>query len=271
LGCLTSKKPWLESRFPDIRRQKRVYYIDPQGAEREALRQRLLNEGPILFADIEYIGTSLKCIGFSPSVLTGELQSRYVVLMTSDGVGHLLKVESRSVLRMPCSTSESLEWHYDIHGFENLVYDTMVAAYVINIEHKKDLGFLGSQSTPTCQPGGMLSTGTRSSGRAEHRRTPAIQLCDNFVTCEVAEKQQVEMKLILSSARLSSSTWRSCIGTVEDRQDRNPDGLREAHRLKAKVDHDLDQGQSALNELVDTSGDGPPRRRLQRQVQPSSC
>jgi DNA polymerase-1 len=253
LGILDFKKALAQSRFPDIRRQKRVYYIDPQGAEREALRQRLLNEGPILFADIEYIGTSLKCIGFAVS-------PDWAVTIKIRGLDDLGWCRSLIESGKPLGAQNAmfdfgiLEWHYDIHGFENLVYDTMVAAYVINIEHKKDLGFLGSLYTDMPAWWDVIDWDKIKSGQQSIDELLPYNCGDNVVTCEVAQKQQVELDRepkFLEAFKFDMAKLPALWDIAKTGVKIDTDKLI---ALKARVDHDLEQNQAALNEVVDTFG-----------------
>jgi DNA polymerase I-like protein with 3'-5' exonuclease and polymerase domains len=253
LGILDFKKAEAQSHFPDIRRQERKYYIDPQGAEREVLRQRLLNEGDILFTDIEYIGSSLKCIGFSVSpdwAVTIKIRGL-------DDIGWCRSlIESGKALGAQNAMFDFgiLEWHYDIHGFENLVYDTMVAAYVINIEHKKDLGFLGSMYTDMDAWWDVIDWGKVSRGEQSIDELLPYNCGDNVVTCEVAQKQMIELKkepkyweaFQFDMAKLHP-LWKISKRGV-------PIDADKLLAIKAKVTHDLDQGQAALNEIVDAFG-----------------
>lgn len=253
LGVLDFQKALRESRFPDIRRKPRQYFVDPQGAEREALRHRLLNEGSILFVDVEYIGTSLKCIGFAVSPDWG-------VTIKIRGLDDLEWCRSLIESGKPLGAQNGmfdfgiLEWHYDIHGFENLVYDTMVAAYVLNIEHKKDLGFLGSMYTDMPAWWDVIDWGKIKRGEQSIDDLLPYNCADNFVTCEVAEKQQEEMKADPKFREAFDFDMAKLWPLWKIARRGMPVDSEKLISLKAKVAHDLDQGQCALNELVDTLG-----------------
>lgn len=253
LGVLDFQKALRESRFPDIRRKPRQYFVDPQGAEREALRHRLLNEGAILFVDIEYIGTSLKCIGFAVSGDWGVS----IKIRGLDDLGWCRSlIESGKPLGAQNAMFDFgiLEWHYDIHGFENLTYDTMVAAYVLNIEHKKDLGFLGSMYTDMDAWWDVVDWNKIKRGEQSIDDLLPYNCADNFVTCEVAEKQQEEMKADPKFREAFEFDMAKLHPLWKIARRGMPVDSEKLISLKAKVAHDLDQGQSALNELVDTLG-----------------
>lgn len=192
LGIMDFRRASLESRSPSITRKPRQYYIDPQGEEREAIRQRLLSEGDILFCDVEYTGSSLKCVGFAVS-------PDWAVSIKIRGQSDLGWCKSLIESGKPLGAQNGmfdfgiLEWHYDIHGFENLVFDTMVAAYVLNIEHKKDLGFLGSMYTDMDAWWDVIDWDKIIAGKQSIDELLPYNCGDNVVTCEVAIKQQVEL------------------------------------------------------------------------------
>jgi uracil-DNA glycosylase len=192
LGIFDFGKVRQESLSSGIVRQERQFYLDPRGAERDRLRDRLVSEGPILFFDIEYIGHSLKCVGFAVSptwAVTIKIRSPEDVRWCKE----LLESGKPLGAQNAMYDVGMLEWHYDIHCFQHLVYDTMVAAYVLNIEHKKDLGFLGSMYTDMAAWWDVIDWEKIKAGTQSIDELLPYNCGDNVVTCEVAEKQQVEM------------------------------------------------------------------------------
>jgi uracil-DNA glycosylase family 4 len=192
LGLFDLRKAMGESKRSDIVRVPRHYFLDPRGAERDLLRARLLAEGPILFFDIEYIGNSLKCVGFSchPSwAMTVKIRGEDDVHWCKD----LLESGAPLGAQNAMYDVGMLEWHYGIHCFQHLVYDTMVAAYALNIEHKKDLGFLGSLYTDMAAWWDVVDWDKIRDGRQSVDELLPYNCGDNVVTCEVAQKQQPEL------------------------------------------------------------------------------
>lgn len=192
LGLFDLGKVRQEMRSPSISRKERTYYLDPRGTERDLLRARLLAEGPILFFDIEYIGHSLKCVGFAVSpdwAVTIKIRSPEDVRWCKE----LLESGKPLGAQNAMYDVGMLEWHYDIHCFQHLVYDTMVAAYVLNIEHKKDLGFLGSLYTDMAAWWDVVDWDKIKAGTQSVDELLPYNCGDNVVTCEVAQKQQKEM------------------------------------------------------------------------------
>lgn len=253
LGILDFKKAQAQSHFPDIRRQPRQYYIDPQGDEREALRLRLLNEGEILWFDIEYIGTSLKVIGFAVS-------PDWAVSIKIRGPEDLGWCRSLIESGKPLGAQNAmfdcgiLDWHYEINAFPHLVWDTMVAAYVINIEHKKDLGFLGSMYTDYAAWWDRIDWNKIKRGEQSIDDLLPYNCDDNMVTAEVGLKQKPELMkepkyweaFQFDMAKLPALWDIAKLGVRVDSD--------KLISLKARVDHDLEQNQAALNEVVDTFG-----------------
>lgn len=192
LGLFDFGKVLKEALSPVITRKPRTYFLDPRGEEREKLRARLLAEGPILFFDIEYIGHSLKCVGFSVSpdwAMTVKIRGPEDVRWCKE----LLESGKPLGAQNAMYDVGMLEWHYGIYCFQHLVYDTMVSAYVLNIEHKKDLGFLGSFYTDMAAWWDVVDWDKIKAGTQSIDELLPYNCGDNVVTCEVAEKQQKEM------------------------------------------------------------------------------
>lgn len=251
LGLFDLRKARQESTTPDIRRTPRTYYIDPRGDERERLRQRLLNEGPIIFFDIEYVGHSLKCVGFSvdPSwAVTIKIRSPDDVAWCKS----LLESGKPLGAQNAMFDVGMLEWHYNIFCFPYLVYDTMVAAYVLNIEHKKDLGFLGSLYTDMPAWWDVIDWEKIKSGQQSVDELLPYNCGDNVVTCEVAQKQQKE----LDSDPKFREAFEFDMKKLPALWEISKRGVRldvdQLLAVKHKSEKDAAEGQEVINDIADT-------------------
>jgi uracil-DNA glycosylase family 4 len=253
LGLFDLRKAVRESHVPDIVRQSRTYYLDPRGAERDGLRRRLLDEGPILFFDIEYIGHSLKCVGFSSRpdwAMTVKIRSEEDIRWCKD----LLESGAPLGAQNAMYDVGMLEWHYGIHCFKHLVYDTMVAAYVLNIEHKKDLGFLGSMYTDMAAWWDVVDWDKIRDGRQSVDELLPYNCGDNVVTCEVAQKQQSELDsdskfreaFVFDMAKLPA-LWEISKRGV-------PLNVAKIEEVKTLARTTAKEGQETLNDVVDALG-----------------
>lgn len=193
LGVRDFRRVAKESGSPLIVRRPRTYYIDPQGEERELLRQRLLNEGDILFTDIEGWGRNLKVVGFAVSPDWGVS----IRIRGRDDVAWVRSLlESGKPIGAQNATFDlgNLEWWFEVNAFPNLVWDTMVAAYVTNIEHKKDLGFLASLHWIDIGAWwDVISWDDIHSGKQSIDDLLPYNCDDNMVTCEVQQKQVIDI------------------------------------------------------------------------------
>jgi uracil-DNA glycosylase family 4 len=253
LGVMDFRKVAKEAAYPDIRRMERVYFINPQGEERETLRQRLLSEGPILFTDIERPGRSIKCVGFavSPSwAVTIKTESR------SDMEWVRSLIESGKPLGAQNATYDlgMLEWHEGIHGFEHLVYDTMVGAYVLNIEHIKNLGFLGSMYTDMPAWWDVIDWDKIHVGKQSIDELLPYNCGDNVVCCEAAEKQQIEMQADPKYREAFEFDMQKVKALWKVSRRGCPLDLTKLANLKRTVATSLKENQSQLNEIVDNLG-----------------
>lgn len=193
LGIMDFRRASVEARTREITRKPRQRFVNPVGAEREALRLRLLNEGDILFTDIEYLGTRLFCVGFSVS-------PDWAVSIKMESSSDFEWVRSLIESGKPIGAQNAmfdlgiLDWHFNIDVFKNLVWDTMVAAYVLNIEHRKDLGFLGSMYTDYDAWWDRINWDDIKAGKQSIDDLLPYNCDDNLVTAEVAQKQLPELK-----------------------------------------------------------------------------
>ena len=132
-----------QSAYPDVRRMARTLLLDPRGLEREAVRDRLLDDttAPFISFDIEYIGNRLLCCSFttrSDWAATIRVRSPKDV----EWIRAILESGRPLCAQNGISDCSILEWHYGMEVVKHLKHDTMEAAYVLNIEYPKDLGFL---------------------------------------------------------------------------------------------------------------------------------
>lgn len=181
-----------ESGHPRINRSLRNIQVDPRGYERELCFQRLMTEGQFISVDIEYLGSKLLCIGFSTN---SHWACTIVIRDPSDVAWCRSVIESGRPLLAQNAMFDFgiLDWHYGINGFQYLVYDTMVAAYNINIEFPKDLGFLGGLYTDLHPWWDVVDWDTIKKGRQSVETVWEYNGYDACSTVEIAEKQQVEL------------------------------------------------------------------------------
>lgn len=253
LAILDLKRVNRESLFPDIRRKPRQAIIDPQGEEREAIRTRLLTEGLALVVDIEYIGSRLLCIGFAVS-------SDWAVTIRIRSPGDLAWCQSLIESGRPLCAQNSmfdlgiLDWHYHIDAFKYLTYDTMVAAYVLNIEYKKDLGFLAGLYTDLPPWWDVIDWNAIKAGKQSLDEVWYYNCLDNMSTYEIMEKQEVELdshpkfrEAFTFDMSKIEPLWRMSRRGVPIDSDK----LRDIRFL---ADVEQSEAQAALNSLADALG-----------------
>lgn len=194
LSVLDLGKVRIESTFPEVRRKDRTVYIDPQGAQREVLRQRLLTEGRWLCIDIEYTGRML-CIGFSVSsdwAVTFPIRSR----LDMEFCRSLAESGRPLIAQNAMFDCGILEYHYNWNIFDHLVGDTMVAAYNLNIEYPKDLGWLAGMYTDLFPWWENVDAAYWKRVREGKENLDTLYVYngyDNMSTYEIFEKQQAEL------------------------------------------------------------------------------
>lgn len=181
-----------QATFSDIRRRPRRAVIDPRGDEREAYRRRLLNEGKRLYIDIEYIGSRLLCVGFS---VHPEWAVTIVIRSPEDLAWCRSLIESGRPLCAQNAMYEMgiLDWHYQIDAISKMEYDTMVAAYNLNIEYKKDLGALAAMYCDLPAWWDVIDWEEIKEGRQSIDVVWEYNCLDCMATCEIAEKQEPEI------------------------------------------------------------------------------
>ena len=253
LAILDLQRANKESKFPDIRRKPRECIIDPQGAERVAIRDRLLREGRWLCVDIEYIGSRLLCVGFAVSsdwATTIRIRSPADLAWCAE-----LITSGRPLLAQNAMFDLGiLDWFYRINAFEHLAYDTMVAAYNLNIEFPKDLGFLGSFYTDVEAWWDVINWPDIREGRQSEDEIWKYNCYDNMVTYEAAEKQVLEMaedpkieEAFAFDMKKLPALWRMAKRGVRI-------DVETLQALKLRAEHDRTEGQLALNAIAEALG-----------------
>lgn len=132
-----------QSEFPEIRRPVKNIVIDPQGEDRAAIRDRLLNHGEFISFDIEQIGSNLLCVG-----MTSDKDESYVIRVRRGSdikyIQDILESGKPLVAQNAMFDLSMLEYWYGIKVIDRIAHDTMLAAHSAYIEQPKDLGFLCS-------------------------------------------------------------------------------------------------------------------------------
>lgn len=192
LAILDLKRVKEQAKFPEVRRRPRLAIVDPDSDQRESLRTRLLEEGRYLVVDIEYIGSNLLCIGFAVS-------PEWAVSIRTDSAEDLAWCQALIESGRPLAAQNGmfdlgiLDWHYHIDAFHHLQFDTMVGAYNINIEYKKDLGFLGGLYTDIWPWWDKIDWNKIKAGKQSIDEVLEYNCYDNMVTYEVLQQQDVEL------------------------------------------------------------------------------
>jgi len=177
-----------ESNFPEIRKPEKELICGPMGPKLYEVRDRLLDEGDVITADIEYIGSRLLCIGltnssdWAVSIRTqSETEMKIVREILTCGKG--LNMQNAM---FDCSI---LEWHYGIPAFKYLEYDTMLAAHAINIELPKGLDFLCSIYTDQPYYKSMVDWDKIKNGEQSIEILFEYNAIDAWTQHEIMEKQ----------------------------------------------------------------------------------
>jgi uracil-DNA glycosylase len=148
-----------ESEFPEIRRPRREFWIEPTIADLYEFEARFITPGCDLSIDIETANGQVTCIGFAPNP-----QIALVVPFVDPEQSHgnywrtrNEEVEAWKFVKRLCETHPSLgqNFAYDMHYLWR-VYgircfrmkdDTMLMHHALQPEMEKGLGFLGSVYT----------------------------------------------------------------------------------------------------------------------------
>lgn len=144
----------VQSATAEIRLPNPTIVIEPTGMERAAWTSWLT--GPagavspsgavadeFLTVDIEYVGTTLICVGVTRS------RDCAVVFRThtAEGVADVARILGTGVplcFQNGMFDCGILEWHFGMRLFQHFKHDTLVAMHVCYTEMPKDLGFIGS-------------------------------------------------------------------------------------------------------------------------------
>lgn len=254
LGIRDLRRVARESGSPSVVRRQRTYYLDPQGEEREHLRQRLLNEGPILFTDIEGWGRNLKVVGFAVSPDWGVA----IRIRGRDDVAFVRSLlESGKPLGAQNATFDlgNLEWHFEVNAFPHLVWDTMVAAYVTNIEHKKDLGFLASLHWLDIGAWwDVIDWEAIKDGRQSVDDLLPYNADDNMVCCEIQQKQVVDIATDPKFKEAFEFDMQKVRALWKVSRRGCPLDLSRLSRLKTDCAASLKENQTALNDICEMYG-----------------
>jgi uracil-DNA glycosylase len=253
LGLMDLGKVRAEQRYPEVRRVPRETIVDPRGSEREAVRARLLEEGMWLGVDIEYIKPTLKWVGFavSPSWATSiKIRSREDLYWCKE----LIESGKPLLFQNAMYDCGMLEWFWDIDAWKNLAYDTMVAAYNINMEYIKDLGFLGSMYTDVGAWWDVVDWDKIKAGLQDEDILGPYNCYDGMVTVETAIKQQPE----LDSDPKMREAFSFDMSKLKPLWDMAKRGCRldtkRITALRTKSEADFAEAQVLLRDLADVAG-----------------
>jgi len=242
-----------EASYPEIRRRPRELVIDPRGELRERVRERLLNEGQWIVLDIEYIGTKLLCIGFSTSANFAAT----IVIRSLDDLAWCRSIIESS--RPLCAQNAMfdlgiLAWHYGINAFKHLTFDTMVAAYNINIEATKNLGALAALYTDLPAWWDVIDWDAIKAGTQDIETIWEYNAIDCCACYEIAEKQLPELHsdakmweaFQFDMAKLEPLWNMACRGVPID--------FAQFAKVKADAKTKIAEAQTALNFIADAAG-----------------
>lgn len=191
LAILDLQRVKREALYPDIRRRPRLAIVDPRGAERETLRDRLMREGDRLCIDIEYIGSRLLCVGFAVSA---EWATTIIIRNADDVAWCRSLIQARGLCAQNAMFEMGiLDWHYQIDAISNMEFDTMVAAYVLNIEYPKNLGALAGMYCDVPAWWDVIDWDAIKDGRQSLDIVWEYNCIDCMVTYEIMEEQTKEL------------------------------------------------------------------------------
>lgn len=210
-----------QSAFPEIRRRQRATYLarkepliltgyeDARGGitldhsqavkpiwetsnifrSRNAVKEYLLgNPFDVMTLDIEYIGSSLLCVGVTTS-------SDRAFVIPIEGLDDLLYMQSIVTAGNGINAQNSmfdagiLEWHYKIPIMQRVVFDTLLASYAAAIELPKSLDFLLSIYTDIPYHKGMIDWKLVKAGKQSRDLVYAYNGIDVYGQHEVMEQQ----------------------------------------------------------------------------------
>lgn len=265
LAILDLQRAKRESLFPDIRRRPRVCIVNPEGEEREAIRHRLLHEGDRLCIDIEYIGSRLLCVGFAVSA---EWATTIIIRSPSDLAWCRSLIESGRPLCAQNAMFEMgiLDWHYQIDAISHMDFDTMVAAYVLNIEYTKNLGALGALYTDLPAWWDVINWEAIKDGSMPIDVVWEYNCIDCMATYEIMEQQEQE----LATDPKMVEAFRFDMSKLPPLWRMGKRGIRLDHEKIAELRYDAESDEIAnqylVNQIAETFGIEPPKKQTDLNV-----
>lgn len=253
LGILDLSRAANESTRPDVTRKPRRTYLDPRGDDRRDLRERLLTEGRWLGVDIEYIKPTIFVVGFCVSP-DWAVSIRIRSLEDKLWCKELIESGKPLLFQNAMYDCGMLEWFWEVDAWKNLAYDTMVAAYNINMEYPKDLGWLGSMYTDVPPWWDVVDWDKIRSGEQSINELLPYNGYDGMVTYEVAMKQQPEL-LSVPGMRRAFDFDMSKLKPLWDMSKRGV--LLDTERLgtlRKRAKKDFNEGQVILKDLSEIAG-----------------
>lgn len=242
-----------ESSHPRIERTLRNVQVDPRGFDRELVFQRLMTEGRWISVDIEYLGSKLLCVGFS----TNANWACTIVIRSPSDVEFCKRVieSGRPLLAQNAMFDFGiLDWHYGIDGFKYLVYDTMVAAYNLNIEFPKDLGFLGALYTDLPPWWDAIDWDAIKKGKQSIETVWEYNCIDACSTYEIAEKQLVELQTDPKMVEAFEFDMRKILPLWNMAKRGVKIDTAQVKRVSQEAKDDMMLTQAALNQLAELMG-----------------
>jgi DNA polymerase I-like protein with 3'-5' exonuclease and polymerase domains len=214
----------------------------------DRMEHDLLTNGEYITFDIEYLGSKLVCVGMCNDKDTAYSVRTHRVDRV-DRVKRILQSGKKLNAQNSMYDVGTLEWWYGFELMQHLHFDTMVAAYSLNIEYPKDLGFLVSIYTEQPYHKDMVDWGelnAQSKKRPEkfEEKVPVIlhyNSIDTWTQHDIMEQQVVELadepdklrSFNFDMAKLAPLWEVSKRGVRIDEQ--HLSNLDDAHELRAAV------------------------------------
>ena len=193
---LVSKEPQVLLGYKDFRGNESPEYMEgaspvwcPYDDSRAQIKDQLLAEpNAMLTLDIEFIGSSLLCVGVTT-------RADRACVIPINGLDDLLYMQSIVCSGLGINAQNSmfdagiLEWFYQMRVMPLIKFDTLFAAYAANIELPKDLGFLLSVYTDIPYHKGMVDWKLVKQGKQSKDIVYAYNAIDVYGQHEVMEQQ----------------------------------------------------------------------------------
>jgi uracil-DNA glycosylase family 4 len=186
------RKIAVEKNYPEVREREVEHILDPHGPERMEVLERIMDEpGKVVSADIEYVGKSLVCVGFT----NDRSWSATIATRSQTDLAFVRRVllEGGSGLCWQNAMFDAsiLEWHYKMPVLARTVFDTMLCAHAASPELAKSLEVLASMYTYPNQPywKDMINWNLVKKGAQTIEDVMRYNLIDVDVTQEVMEEQ----------------------------------------------------------------------------------